>query len=170
MLIPKGSTILIPIWAIHHSDRLGYDDPETFNPDRFLTHPRLANDYAGSPDYNQRDMCPSPRRSLLVRLLTVNGSPHHYGYGAGRRMCPGIHLAERNQWRMVSKLLWAFEISEPIDPQTGQKIPLDPDAYEMGLLHAPLPFKASIRVRSPEHVKTIQREMEKAKETFLPWE
>ncbi|KAJ0413479.1 cytochrome P450 [Aspergillus carlsbadensis] len=99
MLIPKGSMILIPLWAIHHSERLGYTDPETFNPDRFLKHPRLANDYAGR-----------------------------------------------------------------------EKIPLDPDAYEMGLLHAPLPFKASIRVRSKAHAATIQREMEEAKRSFARWE
>lgn len=52
--------ILIPLWAIHHSKRLGYTDPETFNPDRFLKHPKLANDYAGSPDYNDRDKYCSP--------------------------------------------------------------------------------------------------------------
>ncbi|KAL2855262.1 cytochrome P450 [Aspergillus pseudodeflectus] len=125
MLIPKGSTILIPLWAIHHSERLGYTDPETFIPDRFLKHPKLANDYAGT---------------------------------------------ERNQWRMVAKLLWAFDISEPIDPQTGKKIPLDPDAYETGLLHAPLPFKASIKVRSKAHADTIRREMDEAKKAFAQWE
>jgi hypothetical protein len=57
MLIPKGSTIFIPIWALHHSEHLGYEDPEKFNPDRYLNHPKLANDYAGSPDYNNRDKC-----------------------------------------------------------------------------------------------------------------
>jgi hypothetical protein len=71
---------------------------------------------------------------------------------------------------MVAKLLWAFDICEPIDPQTGKKIPLDPDAYEMGLLHAPLPFKASIKVRSKAHADTIRREMEEAKKAFAQWE
>ena len=85
-------------------------------------------------------------------------------------MCPGIHLAERNQWRMVAKLVWAFEISEPIDPKMGKKIPLDPEAYETGLLHAPLPFKASIKVRSDAHAETIRREMVEARKAFAQWE
>lgn len=55
MLIPKGSTIFIPIWAIHHSENLGYKDPDTFNPDRYVGFNRLANDYAGSPNYQDRD-------------------------------------------------------------------------------------------------------------------
>ncbi|KAJ4233050.1 hypothetical protein NW759_001833 [Fusarium solani] len=49
MLIPKDSTIFIPTWAIHHNENI-YKDPETFDPDRYAQHPRLANDYAGSPD------------------------------------------------------------------------------------------------------------------------
>ena len=98
MLIPKDSTIFIPTWAIHHNENI-YKDPETFDPDRYAQHPRLANDYAGSPDWANRD---------------------HYNYGAGRRICPGIHLAERNMWRIASKLLWAFEFAEPTDPKTGE--------------------------------------------------
>src|ERR1700733_6302398 len=30
------------------------------------------------------------------------------GTGAGRRLCPGIHLAERNLFIAMAKLLWAF--------------------------------------------------------------
>ncbi|OCL14884.1 cytochrome P450 [Glonium stellatum] len=149
MLIPKDSTIFIPIWALQHSEHLGFKDPESFNPDRYINHPKLANDYAGSPDYNM---------------------PHHYAYGAGRRMCPGIHLAERNQWRMLSKILWAFQINEPTDPITGKTIPIDPEAYETGLLHAPLPFKASIKPRSSAHIDTIRREMAEARKVFVKWE
>ncbi|KAF2499912.1 putative cytochrome P450 oxidoreductase [Lophium mytilinum] len=148
MLIPKDSMIFVPAWALHHNENNGYEDPDTFNPDRFLNHPKLANDYAGSPDYNMRD---------------------HYGYGAGRRMCPGIHLAERNQFRMVSKLLWAFEIREPLN-EKGERVPLDPEAYESGLLHAPLPFKCEIKVRSQAHVDTIRKEMAEARKHFAKWE
>jgi hypothetical protein len=85
-------------------------------------------------------------------------------------MCPGIHLAERNQWRMLAKLLWAFEISEPVDKKTGKTIPLDPNAYPESLLHAPLPFKATIRPRSQAHIDTIRREMEENRKLFGKWE
>jgi cytochrome P450 len=55
MLIPKDSTVMIPVWAMHFSKDHGYEDPEVYNPDRFLEFPRLASEYAGSADYNKRD-------------------------------------------------------------------------------------------------------------------
>lgn len=54
MLIPKGSTVVIGATAIHMNNKL-YSDPDTFNPDRFLGYTKLANDYAGSPDWEKRD-------------------------------------------------------------------------------------------------------------------
>lgn len=140
MLIPKGATVFIPTWALHHNDML-YEDPEEFNPSRYSGHEKLANDYAGSPEWARRD---------------------HYNYGAGRRLCPGIHLAERNMWRIASKLLWAFEFSEPINPKTGDVEHLDPNAYNPGILQAPLPFKVQIKVRSEAHRAVIQREHKEA--------
>jgi hypothetical protein len=97
-------------------------------------------------------------------------SAHHYGYGTGRRMCPGIHLAERNQWRIVAKLLWAFEFSELTDPITGKTIPLDIEAYGVGLLHSPLPFNINIKPRSAKHVEVIRREGKAALESLKQWE
>jgi cytochrome P450 len=33
--VPAGSAVMLPQWAVHHSERW-WDDPETFDPDRFL--------------------------------------------------------------------------------------------------------------------------------------
>lgn len=66
MLIPKDSTVIVPVWALHHGDE--FEDDESFRPERYLGFDKLANDYAGSSDWKHRD---------------------HYGYGAGRRICPG---------------------------------------------------------------------------------
>jgi len=147
MLIPKDSTIFIPTWAIHHNPEF-YEDDEAFNPDRFLGYPKLASEYAGSANWKDRD---------------------HYGYGAGRRVCPGMHLAERNMWRITSKLLWAFDISEPIDPVTGKTVTLDPDAYNSGITQAPLPFKVRIVPRSQEHAAALQRELKSALDFLAPF-
>ncbi|KAH9235592.1 hypothetical protein K456DRAFT_1833555 [Colletotrichum gloeosporioides 23] len=136
MFVPKDSTVFIATWALHHTDA-NYPSHDTFNPDRYLKHPKLANDYAGSPEWSNRD---------------------HYNYGAGRRICPGIHLAERNMWRIAAKLLWAFDFAEPLDPETGKVTPLDANAYNPGILQAPLEFKARITPRSEAHVATIRRE------------
>jgi cytochrome P450 len=143
MLIPKNTLMFIPTWSLHHSEELFGEDHDVYNPDRYLGYDRLANDYAGSPDYERRD---------------------HYNYGAGRRICPGIHLAERNMWRIAAKLLWAFEFSEPIDPHTGKVVPIDPDAYSNGILVMAHRYKVTIKPRSEEHVKTIRADRDRALE------
>jgi hypothetical protein len=74
MLIPKDSTIFVPSWALHHSERYGYEDPFAFKPERYANHPKLANDYAGNSDYNQRDKL--PKTSMLDLLHSTNYRQH----------------------------------------------------------------------------------------------
>lgn len=148
MFIPKDSIVFLPSLVINY-DQDFYKDPDSFKPERYLSHPKLANDYAGSPDWANRD---------------------HYSYGIGRRICPGIHLAERNQWRIAANLLWAFEFSEPVNPETGEIEHLDPEAYTPGLLQTPLPFKVQIKVRSQAHAETIQREYAEALDFMKQYE
>lgn len=67
MLIPKGSTIIIGMTALHFNDKT-YSDAASFNPDRFLGYTKLANDYAGSPDWEHRDKCTPIAYSHLANL------------------------------------------------------------------------------------------------------
>lgn len=84
-------------------------------------------------------------------------------------MCPGVHLAERNQWRIVAKLIWAFEIKEPVDSKTGKPLSLDPEDYTTGLLHAPNPYEVTFKPRSQAHINTIKREHEKCMVDLAPF-
>jgi cytochrome P450 len=143
---PKDATIMIPHWALHHSQ---YDEPDTYNPDRYLNHPGLASEYAASQDYQNRD---------------------HYSYGAGRRICPGIQLAERTQFRMLSAMLWTFRIEHAVDQKTGEAIPIDTEAFEDKLITGPKPFKVRFTPRSPKHVEVIKRELENVSGLLKKWE
>ena len=67
MFLPKGSTVVLNVWAMHH-DSTTWKDPEHFIPERFESYSSLASTYAASGKWDERD---------------------HYGYGAGRRICPG---------------------------------------------------------------------------------
>lgn len=146
-MIPKDSTIFFNHWGIHHTSDF-YDDPDVYNPDRYLNHTRLANDYAGSPDYMNRD---------------------HYAYGAGRRICVGIHLAERTLWRITAMMLWAFEI-EPAFTDDGKEEPLDLDAYAAGFMTQPEPFNVRFVPRSEKHAEVIRTAFESSKEYLQQWE
>lgn len=137
---------MIPGWALSHSH---YKNPDVYNPDRYLNHPGLATEYAASMDFQNRD---------------------HYTYGAGRRICAGIHLAERTQWRMLARLLWAFRIEHAIDEVTGEKIEIDTEAYEEKLITGPKPFKVRFVPRSKEHVRVIERELQSVSGLLKKWE
>ncbi|EWZ90798.1 hypothetical protein FOWG_08371 [Fusarium oxysporum f. sp. lycopersici MN25] len=145
MLIPKDATVIIPSYAIHRPEQMKYTNPDTFDPSRYINHPRLASDYAGSPDFNNRD---------------------HSGYGAGRRICPGMHLAERTQWRAIAKILWAFDIELAVDPATGQKIVPDPEAFKEGIAHGPKPFKVVFKL-AVKHILILSSE--KRSRALMRW-
>ena len=72
--IPKDSVIMLNWWAIHYDEKR-FPNPEEFIPDRYFDKKLPAADYISHPDPYERD---------------------HFTYGAGRRSCPGVHLAEKS--------------------------------------------------------------------------
>ncbi|KAJ5669213.1 hypothetical protein N7462_010283 [Penicillium macrosclerotiorum] len=141
--IPKGSTVVINVWGLHH-DPEHFANPDVFDPDHFKGQTALAPELAASIDSSKRD---------------------HYGYGSGRRICGGMHVAERNLWLAIAKIVWAFDISAGVDEKTG--LPIIPDVnpqtgYKEGLVLTARPFSCDISVRSEARRATILQEFEKA--------
>ena len=139
--------MILNVWGLHH-DPIKFPNPDIFDPERFAGRTLLASEYAIAAEYENRD---------------------HYSYGSGRRICPGIHLAERNLFLGMAKLLWAFEFSESKD-ENGNAIPLDVDpqsAYLEGFLRCPKPFDCDIRVRSAARRATIMKEFDEAQDNIF---
>lgn len=109
-------------------------------PERFASHPKLASQYTS--DGSSRD---------------------HFGYGAGRRVCPGIHLAERNLFIAISKLLWAFDFSK----EEGQDGEVE---SSIGFLQCVRDYGCRITVRSERRAETIRREFEEAGSIFANYD
>ena len=142
--LPKGTTIIVNAWGMH-MDPDRFANPSLFDPDHFKGSTRLAPDLANGK-WQDRD---------------------HYGYGAGRRFCPGAHLAERNLFFAMSKLLWAFEIR----PKKGVRIDTDPrTGYCEGFLVCANEFEAEFVVRGSERRETILRELEEGRGVFEGYE
>ncbi|XP_073303852.1 geraniol 8-hydroxylase-like [Primulina huaijiensis] len=91
--IPKGSSVFLNTWSIH-MDPLIWENPSEFKPDRFLNNP-------GKFDFNGNNF-------------------HFLPFGSGRRVCPGILLAERMVMHFLATLFHLFDWKLP----EGEKLDL----------------------------------------------
>ncbi|KAF7336322.1 putative cytochrome P450 [Mycena venus] len=143
--IPKGATIFVNVWGICHDPAL-YDKPEEFIPDRYL-----LTENGKKPGVHGSDLKPS------------------FPFGFGRRLCPGIHLAQNSININAMNLVWAFNFNPDIGAD-GNPIPSDTGAYTKGAAPAPLPFKCQITPRTPGKAKMIERKFLEAADTFSKFE
>ncbi|KAG0692194.1 cytochrome P450 [Suillus ampliporus] len=111
--IPAGTTIFGHHWAIAR-DPEAYPDPYAFKPQRWIDDQgRLRDDLRGFP------------------------------YGFGRRVCPGLHLADRSILICSVLILWAFRLT--LDPTK----PLDDMGYTKGEI-SKRPCSIEFEMRVPE--------------------
>ncbi|KAJ0548567.1 putative flavonoid 3'-monooxygenase [Helianthus annuus] len=107
--IPKGSTLLVNVWAIARDPKM-WTDPLEFRPSRFLPGGEKPNvDVKG----NDFEVIP---------------------FGAGRRMCAGINLGLRMVKLLVATLVQTFdwELANGVHPE---KLDMN-EAYGLGLQRA----------------------------------
>ena len=133
--LSKGAVVIANKYTIH-MDPLRHHEPHSFNPDRYQNDFQTAAEAAANPDASRRD---------------------HFGFGICRRVCQGMHTAERSLFLAMSRLLWAFDIEPALDSNNTKIMP-DPDKYTQGFLVELEPFPAKITPRSTERMKWIQRE------------
>ncbi|KAF8531834.1 cytochrome P450 [Gautieria morchelliformis] len=124
----EANTMVIPcIWTMHHNEKV-FPESYTFNPERFI--------------------------SQDVPINLVEG---HYGFGFGRRKCPGQYLAAKSVWIAVTRLIWGFDISLEYDLR-GKPIPVDPARCTSGVTSSPLDFPFRMTPRSARLADIIQAE------------
>ena len=81
--------------------------------------------------------------------------------------CPGIHLAERNLFIGVAKLLWAFNFSV----KHGEEMNISAETgLSQGFLHCVKDYGSSITLRSKARGDTILKEFEEAQTTLARFE
>ncbi|KAL4264130.1 cytochrome P450 family protein [Pleurotus pulmonarius] len=124
--IPANSIVVGNVWAMLHDDTQ-YPDPFAFKPERWL----LSNGKLNSD----------------MKEPTV-------GFGFGRRICPGRHLASSSIWITAAMLLAVFDFAYAVDKDGN---PIKPSQrYCSGLIPSPLPFKCQILPRSQAARELIQ--------------
>jgi cytochrome P450 len=120
--IPKGTLAIPAQWALLHDPEV-YPNPEQFMPERYL------------------DRLPSGAWSTRTDVR----DPRDFAFGFGRRICPGVHIAEQSLFAMVATVLHTLTVGRSRDVNGNEIVP-QPDAGS-GLLSHPKPFEYTIRMR-----------------------
>ncbi|KAF8217749.1 cytochrome P450 [Mycena galopus ATCC 62051] len=92
-----------------------FPEPFTFRPERYLTNDDEANSTVAA------------------------------AFGFGRRVCPGMHIAENSVFIAIATILCIFRISKSVDEQ-GKVV--EPVVEYDGFISHPRPFKCKIELRS----------------------
>ncbi len=136
--IPAETTVIPNFYSIHHNDEY-YKYSERFIPERFLSEkdPRYASGLAHAP--------------------------MHYGFGVGRRECPGKHVADASLFIEISRMLWAFDIKmDPKAPPSDEISKSNPQRIDtkhnlISCASRWLPRHSSRSIHVQHHTQTQER-------------
>ncbi|KAL5518465.1 hypothetical protein ACEPAH_147 [Sanghuangporus vaninii] len=117
--IPKDTVLVLNTYSMHHHPER-HPDPYSFNPERYTNDGTNNTESANLSDPYERD---------------------HWMFGAGRRICPGMIVAEREIWLAISRMLWAFNMYEI----PGE--PIDLNEYDGLSGRSPVPFRIRLEHR-----------------------
>jgi Cytochrome P450 len=106
---------------------------------RYIDDHQTSIDAANNPDPTKRD---------------------HFVFGAGRRRCAGMHIADRSLFLAISRLLWAFDFQKALNPDTHEEITPDMNDLVDGMMAFPKPFPAKILPRNTQKAQAVREEWE----------
>jgi hypothetical protein len=120
-------------------------NPRQYNPTRFINDSQTEFQSATNPDENQRQ---------------------NWIFGNGRRMCQGMHIAERSLFLAVARIVWAFNIKKPIGLD-GKPIEADIEDLVGGTTVQPNDFRIDMTPRTEEKAEMIRHAWQSCEEELL---
>jgi len=130
MYIPGDTVIVLNCFSLHHNEER-YPDSWSFQPERFLGDDLSSTESSKLADPLARD---------------------HWAFGAGRRICPGMIVAERELWLAISRLLWCFTFHEVPNE------PISLEEYEGNSGRTPIPFRLKLLPRHENVERLLELE------------
>ncbi|KAG1838924.1 cytochrome P450 [Suillus subalutaceus] len=106
--IPEGAIVYGCHWALSR-DPIAFPDPDIFNPQRWLDSEGRLQD--------------------SMKFIV---------YGFGRRVCPGLHLANHSLYITLALLLWSFRIAQRPDA------PINTHAFSDVIISHSAPFEIDV--------------------------
>lgn len=128
-------------------DAAKFPNPRTFDPSRFQNDKLSIFECATTSD-------------------TTKLSTRSFVFGAGRRICQGMHIAERPLFLAMARMLWAFDFKKALD-DTGSPITPDISRLTQGFFVLPEAFPAVIEPRSESHSRLIRQAWDECEGTHL---
>ncbi|OAX41581.1 cytochrome P450 [Rhizopogon vinicolor AM-OR11-026] len=123
--IPQGVVVMANVWAMTH-DPEKYPSPDEFKPERFLHDD-------GS--------------------LTSDTMP--LGFGWGRRICVGRHVADAALWIVIASFLSTFSVHKALD-EHGREIPVVPKfSTGIAMFAEFIPHLPSLNLVSPRQTQIV---------------
>ncbi|THG93655.1 hypothetical protein EW026_g7640 [Hermanssonia centrifuga] len=113
-----GTTVFQNLWAISHNPAV-FTDPQEFRPERFLNPDDKDQHELSAEDESSSKVRPNPDKL--------------YAFGFGRRICPGMHLANNSLFIAAATLLWACDITNALDEDGNAIIPDMNALFDTGL-------------------------------------
>ncbi|KAF8189911.1 cytochrome P450 [Mycena galopus ATCC 62051] len=144
-VVPKNTTIILNTYSVFHNPEI-FEDPEVFDPERFM------------------------QSEHGTRLGMDTDLRDNLSFGAGRRICPGQHVARTTMQLTTMRLIWAFSFSSAVDPQTERPIGRDLDFYNHEFVVMPYPFKCRIEPRRSEQRDIVMAAFKDAKPLLQRYE
>ncbi|KAH8677106.1 cytochrome P450 [Ilyonectria robusta] len=135
--IPANAGVMINVWGINNDENRA-KNPRDFDPSRYEGDNLATGESAALGDASKRD---------------------HFTFGSGRRICPGMHVAERSVFVTIARLLWTFKISQPLDTN-GQPAPIGRDAVTPGFIVSPVSFLCNFTARDEKRAAMLDNEWE----------
>jgi hypothetical protein len=123
-----------------------WSDPERFDPTRYLDDSLTEAESMAQANPELRD---------------------HFTFGAGRRNCPGLHIAHNSLFINIARIMWAFNIEKSRDAH-GK--PIEPSTKALpGFLLTPVRFSCHFEARSENHRRIVENTWRDAQEEGLVW-
>lgn len=120
-------------------------NPRNFDPTRFKDDHQSEHESATNKDENTRQ---------------------NWIFGAGRRMCQGMHIAERSLLLGVVRMVWGFNFERKID-HAGNPLPVDNENFVGGITVQPADLHINIVPRSQQRANTIREAWKDVEENLL---
>lgn len=137
---PSLDRYLLGDRAIHYDEKR-WKNPERFDPTRYIDDNLTEAESMAQADPELRD---------------------HFTFGAGRRNCPGLHIAHNSLFINIARIFWAFDIRKSVDADGNIIEPST--AAQPGFLLTPVKFMCHFEPRSESHANIIKRVWEAAQQ------